>query len=248
MSKPHKRWLDEDYLRELHVTPDVAYPMTIRQGGQFKPPTLRAKDPTPETCDPNRQKLVAPMMINSDGSLAPRTEAFCQILARPGVDPGTAYARAGYSVTQADFRAAAERLAVRPEVAARVALLRTEYEQNEMRGMDEVDDLIRRADEGMTARELSPDFLLRHWLINLRNARMKGDLRAANEAMKFLMALAGYSYGSLKWQKKALGEDTSEEHAENVETFDQVLDDTDENARAAPFTVEEIAALLHKRN
>jgi len=232
---------DPDRVSELKIDPEEAFLCRVKT--RF-PKTLDLDDPT-ETSK-QAARIYRRYRVAPDGRLQPRPEVFAQIVAKGGCTILEAFLRAGYTPgTTANYNSAV--MARKPEIAARIAQLKTHNWRLKHAGECEIADLIEQIDDDKEP-DISAKLLIRQWCVNLDLARKMGDTRAANRALEMLSRLAKYSG---HYQKPfAITHDDDQTHSEddNYEILDEIdqVEDDDDIRGPAPPTAAELAQILLK--
>jgi hypothetical protein len=176
-------------LSELKISAESAFPEAghIDRRKRY-PRTLGLPDPT--ELSRNAELLYKPYVVKSNGELRTRPERFCQLIAEEKGNKAECYLKAGYRDTK-NTHHNCWLLQQKPEVCARIALLKTERYRLAHAQIGEVIGIIDDIDAGRSP-DIDHNMLLRQWAVNLALARKAGDTLAANRALSNIQKLADY--------------------------------------------------------
>lgn len=239
-----------DVLSELKISADRAFPEPGHVDKRKRyPRSLGLPDPTKLSA--HAQKLYGPYVVTRNGELKPRPERFCQLIAEGDASPVECYLKAGYHPGK-HARQNSWLLRQKPEVFARIALLKTRLHRLGAAHTSEVQTIIDDIDAGREP-DIDHKMLLRQWAVNLDLARKAGDTLAANRALTNIQKLADYDSAMNKAKLTAIVHPQDRPDAEegNHEVVADILDGEieqgahEERATSPPTAAELAEVLLH---
>lgn len=237
-----------DVLSELKISADRAFPEPGHPDKRKKyPRSLGLSDPTKLSA--HAAKLFASYVVKSNGELKPRPERFCNLIADDKSSPHECYIKAGYHpgkhASQNSWL-----LRQKPEIAARIALLKTQRYRLAGARTSEVRAIIDDIDAGREP-DIDHKVLLRQWAVNLDLARSVGDTQAANRALSNIQKLADYDTAMSKSKMTAIVHPQDRPDAEDgnheavADFLDGEITEGEHGERnSAPPTAAELAQVL----
>lgn len=233
-----------DVLSELKIAADRAFPEPGQKTKRKSYPRTLGK-PDPTQVSRAAAELYHPYVVKPNGELKPRPEKFCQLIAEGKSGHLESYLKAGYT----DSRYSPQNawlLEQKPEVAARIAQLKSGRHRLETATHGEVHQIIADIDAGREP-DIDHKVLLRQWAVNLDLARKAGDTLQANRALGNIQKLADYDSALLKSKVTATThpEDNPDAEAGNHKAVEDIFEDSDDDGRTrTPPSPAELAEVL----